>query len=428
MIPIILILTVIKYFPDKHFTKIDFDWHVKNSQGKRKAKEASKILINPTTLQEICIVGAYNFHDKKYTKFFNWYNSGMLRIIKNKELATFLLNLLDSLIGVFGYGIIFSNMILNKITLGTATFQIKAIETLSSSLDGVLSSLSFMNEFSTNMQDLVTLFDMKPSIQDGKVKLPSLTTPPKIEFRNVSFKYPNADKFVFKNLNFKVNSGEEIALVGHNGAGKTTIVKLLSKIYQVTEGEILINDININDLSINDWYKNIGVLFQDFNFYHHLTVKENIFLGRPTKKLDFKKIVKAAKDADAHEFIEEYKNKYDQILSEKFEGGIRPSTGQQQKIAIARFFYRNAPLVIFDEPTAAIDAVSEYKIFNKIYKSFNNKTVIIISHRFSTVRNAHRIIVLDKGEIVEEGTHAELLSKMGFYEKAFRLQAEGYKN
>jgi len=285
-----------------------------------------------------------------------------------------------------------------------------------------------MNEFSVKMKDLIALFEMKPTLADGDIKLPYLETPPSIEFRNVSFKYPKANKYVFKNLSFKIESGEEVALVGHNGAGKTTIVKLLARIYPVTKGEILINGININNLARDDWYKNLGILFQEFNFYTHLSVKENILVGKPMKEIDEKKIIEAAKKADAHNFIMEYKNKYDQIMSEKIEGGIRPSTGQAQKIAIARFFYRNAPLAIFDEPTAAIDAVSEYKIFNTIYHFFENKTVIIISHRFSTVRNADRIIVLDKGKIVEEGTHEKLVNKRnGIYRKSYKLQAEGYK-
>jgi len=285
-----------------------------------------------------------------------------------------------------------------------------------------------MNEYSVKMKDLITLFEMKPAIKDGNIKLPYLGTPPSIEFKNVSFKYPKANRYVFKDLSFKIESGEEVALVGHNGAGKTTIVKLLARIYPVTKGQILINGIDINNLAINDWYKNLGVLFQDYNFYSHLSVKENIHLGKPTRKLDDKEIIEAAKKADAHNFIMEYKNKYDQIMSEKIEGGIRPSTGQAQKIAIARFFYRNAPLAIFDEPTASIDALSEYKIFNTIYNFFENKTVIIISHRFSTVRNADRILVLEKGKIVEEGTHEQLLTKRnGIYRRSYKLQAEGYK-
>jgi ATP-binding cassette subfamily B protein len=159
-----------------------------------------------------------------------------------------------------------------------------------------------------------------------------------------------------------------------------------------------------------------------------LTVKENIVIGNTDKEVTEEEIYNALGSADAVKFVQEYPKVLDQTLSERYKGGIRPSTGQWQKIAIARFFYRNAPLVIFDEPTASIDPVSEYNIFNKIYDFFAKKTVIIISHRFSTVRNADRIIVLDEGKIVEEGTHAELMKNNGPYAKAFLLQAEGYKD
>jgi len=170
----------------------------------------------------------------------------------------------------------------------------------------------------------------------------------------------------------------------------------------------------------------VGILFQEFNRYPELTAKENILISRSNEKPDEMGIRNAASAADSLEYIKSLPNGFDTVLSEKYEGGIRPSTGQWQKIAIARFFYRNAPLVMFDEPTASIDAESEYNIFGKIYDFFEDKTVIIISHRFSTVRNADRIIVIDKGKIIEEGTHTHLMSINGKYAKDFKLQAEGY--
>jgi ATP-binding cassette subfamily B protein len=269
---------------------------------------------------------------------------------------------------------------------------------------------------------------MEPERIDGTVRLERLRKPPKIEFRDVSFHYPTSEINIFEHLNLIIDSGEKIAIVGHNGAGKTTLIKLIAGIYQIQAGEILINGINIKDLKLDDWHKNMGVLFQDFNFYGFLTAEENIFIGRSRKNLNKLKIKKAADNADALEFINEFPNGFDQILGERFQGGIRPSTGQQQKIAIARFFYRNAPMAIFDEPTAAIDAVSEYKIFNKIYRFFKNKTVVIVSHRFSTVRNADRIIVMDHGKIVEAGTHETLMNHDHVYAHAFKLQAEGYQS
>lgn len=270
------------------------------------------------------------------------------------------------------------------------------------------------------------VFVTKPAFEDGAVEFPKLAKGPEIEVKNMSFKYPNTDKMIFNNLSLKIKSGEKVAIVGHNGAGKTTLVKLLCRIYKPTSGEIVVNGRNLTDLKIDSWYQNMGVLFQEFNTYPQLTVRENITIGNPNEPMDEVALHLAAQSADASSFIDEFPAKYDQILSEKFKGGIRPSTGQWQKLAIARFFYRNAPLVIFDEPTASIDAVSEYNIFNKIYDFFKEKTVIIISHRFSTVRNADRIIVLDHGEIIEEGTHDFLMSNNGYYAKAFNLQAKGY--
>lgn len=428
MIPILLVSTVIKFFPDQHFMKKDFHWQVDNSEKRRIAWSSINVVQSSSDLQEISIVGGYKYFQDKFHSFFDWFNSGLLKIYKQREIANFFLVTFDSILSVFGYAVIFYKHIMGQFTLGTASFQMRSLDSFSGALDSMLSSITLMNEFSVKMKDLITLFEMKPVIKDGDIKLPYLDTPPTIEFKNVWFKYPKANKYVFKNLSFKIESGEEVALVGHNGAGKTTIVKLLARIYPVTKGQILINGIDINKLAIDDWYKNLGILFQDYNFYSHLSVKENIHLGKPMAPIDGKGIIEAAKKADAHNFIMEYKDKYDQIMSEKIEGGIRPSSGQAQKIAIARFFYRNAPLAIFDEPTAAIDAISEYKIFNTIYNFFENKTVVIISHRFSTVRNADRIIVLDKGKIVEEGTHEQLLTKRnGIYRKSYKLQAEGYK-
>ena len=428
MVPVLIITTIIKFFPDQHFMKKEFHWYVDNSEKRRIAWSSINVVQSSKDLQEISIVGGYKYFQEKFLTFFTFFNNGALKIIRNKEITSFFLFSLESFVGVVSFAIIFFRYINGLFTLGTATFQIESLGTFASSLNSMLSSITLMNEFSVKMKDLITLFEMKPVIKDGDIKLPYLDTPPTIEFKNVWFKYPKANKYVFKDLSFKIESGEEVALVGHNGAGKTTIVKLLARIYPATKGQILINGIDINELAIDDWYKNLGILFQDYNFYSHLSVKENIHLGKPMAPIDGKGIIEAAKKADAHNFIMEYKDKYDQIMSEKIEGGIRPSSGQAQKIAIARFFYRNAPLAIFDEPTAAIDAISEYKIFNTIYNFFENKTVVIISHRFSTVRNEDRIIVLDKGKIVEEGTHEQLLTKRnGIYRKSYKLQAEGYK-
>jgi ATP-binding cassette subfamily B protein len=205
-------------------------------------------------------------------------------------------------------------------------------------------------------------------------------------------------------------------------------VKVLARIYRPQQGIVTLDGKNVNDIQIKSWYKKLGVLFQDFNTYGNLTVSENVHIGRSDhERTDNEKVIQALKESNAYDFVKKYPKQLDQKLSERYKGGIRPSGGQWQKLAIARFFYRNAPILILDEPTAAIDAVSEAQIFDNIYKFMKGKTVIIISHRFSTVRNADRIIVLDKGKIIEDGSHEELLAKNGKYAKSFKIQAEGYK-
>ncbi|MDQ3239529.1 MAG: ABC transporter ATP-binding protein/permease [bacterium] len=247
--------------------------------------------------------------------------------------------------------------------------------------------------------------------------------PPKIEFKNVSFEYPNGHK-VLKNVSFTIEPGENIAFVGNNGAGKTTIIKLLCIFYDVTEGEILINGFNIKSLKLTNWYEHLGTLFQDFMKYN-FTVKENIMLGLPSLK-DEKRMKMAAIESGAIEFIEKFPNKFDQILGRRFDGE-ELSGGQWQKLAIARALYQQAPVLIMDEPTSAIDAQAEYEIFNSLERHYKDKTLILVSHRFSTVRNANKIIVIDDGELIEQGTHNQLLKLNAKYAAMFNTQAKGYK-
>ncbi|KKR69651.1 MAG: ABC transporter, ATP-binding/permease protein [Candidatus Woesebacteria bacterium GW2011_GWA2_40_7b] len=270
------------------------------------------------------------------------------------------------------------------------------------------------------------LFELYEPEVDGTKVLITEGKPPEIKIDDIAFTYPNGIHPVIKNLSLDFKPGEKVAIVGENGAGKTTLVKLITRIYRPQEGKIILRNVNLNDIKRESLNKKFGVLFQDFNSYGNLTVSENIQMGKTSRKVDNDLIEKALIKADAMGFVEKYPKKLDQVLSERYKGGVRPSGGQWQKIAIARFFYRNAPVLILDEPTASIDAISEAEIFNNIYRFMDGKTVIIISHRFSTVRNADRILVLDKGRIIEEGSHEELLAIDGKYARMYRLQAKGY--
>jgi len=428
IIPILIAVVVPQILLNRHFSRRLWKFDLDTTEGKRKAGTAGSWLSESRALQEISINGGYSYFLKYFQEYYDWWSKKWLKLRTRWALMDSIMDLVATG-GVFlGYAFIFAKLLAREISVGDVTFQMRALDIFQGDLTSLSSVLSDMQEFAVRLRDIFQLLTYKSDIEDGVIELPRLETPPEIELESVDFHYPSSEKLIFKDLNLKITSGEKIAIVGHNGAGKTTLVKLLGRLYVPSAGRIMISGMNLNGLKIDDWYKNMGVLFQDFNTYGFLSAKQNIYLGRPSKPINEEQIIEAAKNADAHDFIEEFPDKYDQVLNEKYKGGIRPSAGMWQKIAIARFFYRNAPLVIFDEPTAAIDAVSEYKIFNRIYKFFKNKTVIIISHRFSTVRNADRIIVMDKGQVAEEGTHEELMAKNGKYAHAFKLQAEGYQH
>lgn len=425
-IPLVVAATIPYLLNDKKFRGMIYRFSFENTEGQRIAGTTASRLSTVVNLQEIYTTNAFYYLDKKYMTFMNWFYGERIKIFKNWQLGNSSFGFLTDIVTLFGYAKVFESLVLKMITVGTATFQVRMLSTFQSSISEMFRSVNDLFEMSIRLRDTHALFQIEPTFKAGTVKMIKLDAGPTIEFKNVSFCYPRSDKFVFKNLNLTIGSGEKVALVGPNGVGKTTLVKLICRMYPVTEGEILINGTNVNELSVESWYQNLGVLFQDFNLYDQLTAKENIAIGDTTTRPNFERIKKAAASADALRFIEEFSSGWDQLLNPAYTGGVRPSTGQWQKLAIARFFYRNAPLCIFDEPTASIDAVSEFKIFNRIYSFFKGKTVLIVSHRFSTVRNADRIIVFKKGQIVEEGSHADLMSNSGHYKEAFDLQASGY--
>lgn len=292
-------------------------------------------------------------------------------------------------------------------------------------VNGYVESISWTEEAARYAARWFDLFDMKPNIKSKEdAKRYTFTTPPLIEFKNVSFRYPT-DKgdspYVLKDLAFTIKPGEKIAIVGVNGAGKTTLIKLLCRVYDPTEGVILVNGIDLRDLHIEDWHSAIGILFQDFPVYN-LTVRESIAVGRMSEPLNHEKLEEAARFSGADEFI----TSYDQLIWKEFKDGIDLSKGQHQRLAVARMFYRNAAITILDEPTASIDAVTEEKIFSSLERNTEGKTVILITHRFSTVKNAHKILMLEQGEIIEQGSHRELMALRRKYAELYTMQANRY--
>lgn len=295
---------------------------------------------------------------------------------------------------------------------------------LSGNIRSLFSSIASASENLVNATDFMEFMAREDRPNGNEI----IATLPKIEFRNVSFRYPHTKKWALKDINFVLNPGDSMAIVGENGAGKTTLIKLMIGAYEATEGEVLINDIPIKNIKRESYLDQIGALFQDFSRYEFATLGQNVWFGDITQKYNKKKVLEALSDAGLENLTDKLEDGLEQVLSKDLIEGKSAdlSGGQWQRIGIARAFYRKPNILILDEPTSAVDAKSEYQIFQNIIKNQVGKTTVIISHRFSTVRKAEQIIVLEEGKITERGTHDELVAKNGTYSEMFKLQAEGY--
>ena len=313
------------------------------------------------------------------------------------------------------------------ITVGTLTFLAGSFSRMRSMLQAFTVRINRIADSALYLQDLFDFFAIKPNISDGVSarNLPS-TIQKGIEFVNVSFKYDGADNYAIRNLSFRINPGEKIALVGENGAGKTTIVKLLSRLYDPSEGEILIDGINIKDYKLNDLRNAVGIIFQDYQKLQ-MSVRENIAVGNISQLDNQPRIESAAYKSLAKEVVDGFEVGYDQILGKRFKTGVELSGGQWQKIAIARAYMRDSQILILDEPTSALDARAEHQVFLRFAELIEDKIAVLISHRFSTVRMADKILFLENGQKLEYGSHDDLITQQGKYAELFNLQAAGYK-
>lgn len=327
----------------------------------------------------------------------------------------------------FGSIVVLRQFLHRSISLERYFFLTGALLRIGGALNNVFGTLSRMQESLLFADGYFQLVDHTPQIVDqAAADQLSPDEPPLITFENVSFTYPGQKEPVLENLNLELKAGEHVALVGENGAGKSTIIKLLLRFYRPTAGRILINGTDLQGVAIESWYSQLATLFQDFNQYP-LSIAENIEIGRSGEKPDATLLKKAAAFGNVDELVNSYEHGWETVLDSSFKKGVEPSGGQWQRVALARAFYRNANMIILDEPTSAIDARAEYEIFNNIFQHYQDKTALIVSHRFSTVRRANRIVVLDKGKILEQGTHQELLEQKGLYHDMFNKQAEGYR-
>ncbi len=403
-----------------------FVWD-KNVEIKKEFWSRLDTLTNEKSLMELRIFNSKNKIINEIKKIFNDFHNEELRAIQKAKFLDACASGIAQ-VGIIAFYIYIINEAINgRLTIGEITFYTYTANGFSDRLNGMFRKFAEIYSGLNYIDNLFEFFDLKRIIKSGNKSL-SLDpqSPPKLEFKDLNFRYSGAKSDTINGLNLIIEPGEKLAIVGENGAGKSTLVKLLSRFYDPTQGEILADGVNIKRFVVEDWHKQIGVLYQDFTQYGFLPVQENIGIGNQELAQDLESVQKSANNAGAHEFIKEFDKGYDQRLSKYFEGGTDLSGGQWQRIALARGFFRNSPIIILDEPTSAIDAKAESEIFDKLYEYTENKTVIIISHRFSTVRKADKIIVLDKGQIIEAGTHEELLKLDGKYKAAFDTQAKGY--
>ena len=424
-IPTAMVVAVVpRFWLRTKYSKISWSVFNQNIPESKELGYISDILERPASIKEIRIFQAREALLSKMEALY----ANIFESIK-KPLAKFISALYVPLgieLVILGLLVYYRlpTVVSGAITIGAFTFFVGMLDQIGSStreMTGELSELYDHNLYVGYYFEVLALPRLVAEKKHG-YRFKEIA-PPHIEFRNVSFAYPGGPQ-VIRNVSFAVKPGEHFAIVGQNGAGKTTLIKLLLRFYDPDEGTILVNGKDLRELKLDNWYKFVGTLFQDFAKFA-LTIKENIMLGN-AEKYDEKKMKEAAHKAGASEFIEKLPHQYHQRLGTQFEDGVELSQGQWQKLALARAFYEEAPLLILDEPTSAIDAEAEAAIFDHIDKIYEDKNLILISHRFSSVRSADTIIVLKDGKIVETGTHETLMKKDRAYARMFKTQASGY--
>ena len=336
-----------------------------------------------------------------------------------------------SAIGTAGYYTAYVFAVWRTVTgvfsFGTLTLLANAIREASSNLQQTFSTLSTIADQALFLTDLIAFFEMRPTIESKPNALPA---PRPIrqgfEFRNVSFRYPGSSRLILNRLNFHLRPGERVALIGENGEGKTTIVKLLTRLYDPVEGQVLLDGVDLREYCLEDLYREIGVIFQDFMRYE-MTARENIAVGKIEQIDNLPLLRQSAQKSMAEDVVAKLPSGYEQMLGRRFDGGVDLSGGEWQKIALARAYLRDAQVLILDEPTSALDARSEYEVFQRFAELTTGKMALFISHRFSTVRMADRIVVLENGRVAEEGDHDALTTLGGRYAEMFELQAASYR-
>src|SRR6266508_3208533 len=356
----------------------------------------------------------------------DFYNEERALVIR-RYLAASAWSMLTVLTGGLTFLYVAYRTLLGSITVGGLTLYVQAADGVSQAFSGVLSGLQSMYEHQLYLTTLFELLDFKPLVRAPDEPKPIRHPMHEgIEFRNVTYAYEGKDEPALDDVSFTIQRGETIAIVGHNGAGKTTLVKLLARLYDPQQGQVLIDGRDVREYDPDELRGEFGVLFQDYVSYQ-FSARENIGIGRVERLDDTPAIAAAATKSGAASVIEGLPEGYETVLGKWFDGGVNLSGGEWQKVALGRAFMREAQILILDEPSAALDAKAEYELFSRLQQLAHGRTAIFISHRFSTVRRADRILVFEHGKLIESGTHQELVALGGRYAELFNLQAESYR-
>ncbi len=380
-----------------------------------------------SSAKEVKIFGLGDHLTERARRLFDRFYAENRGLAVKRAITGTLLNLLPTAGYYAAYAYILYRALSGSITVGDLTFLTAAFARSRGLIEQIFASFSGIAEQALFIEDLFDFFKTKPTIASAANAIPA-PRPAKrgFEFRDVSFAYPGSSKLVLDRISFYIDAGERIALVGENGAGKTTLVKLIARLYDPTSGVILLDGVDLRDYDVDDLRREVGVIFQDYMRYD-MRVFENIGFGRIEEIDNDNRIRRAAAKAYADTVVESLPEGYTQMLGRRFEGGVDLSGGQWQKIALARAYMRDAQVLILDEPTATLDARAEYEVFLRFSELTRGRMAVLISHRFSTVRMADRILVLEHGRIIEQGSHEQLLALRGRYAELFELQAAGYR-
>jgi ATP-binding cassette subfamily B protein len=415
------------FLGESHFAFLGYALNFRQTPIRRQLDYLRVLGGSREAAKELKLFGLKDFLVERFSRLSDEIYVNNVNLARRRLLAGSFLSMIGTAGYYAAYVYVIWRTVSGAISLGTFTFLAGAIVQASSNIQQVFSTLSSIADQALFLTDLLAFFQMEPTI---KTKPKALPAPRPIvrgfEFRDVTFTYPGVSRRVLNGLNFHLHAGERVALIGENGEGKTTLVKLMTRLYDPSEGQILLDGIDLREYDLDDLYREIGVIFQDFMRYE-MTARENIAVGQIAARDNLRMLKAAAVKSMANEVIERLPHDYDQMLGRRFESGVDLSGGEWQKVALARAYLRDAQVLILDEPTAALDARSEFEVFKRFAELTSGKTALFISHRFSTVRMADRIVLLENGRIAEDGSHDELSRLGGKYAEMFELQAASYR-